>query len=266
MRSRYLLAIVFLAFFIISAWMWIVPPSENFVLAKSIFFLSSVLFAVVAAFLAIKSYGYNNEHAKNFMWIGAGLVLWFLGEFLWYFFILVLNIDPFPSLADFFYLVAYPLFFIGFYREMKLGKVRWSKAYITIFGIAFLLLAILVGYFGVYMAYDTEASFIENLVAIFYGVGDFFLIVILIHALFVTLEYKGGKIFCSWLFTFVGLAFILTADILFAIYTVPYESMEKPYYYIDLLWIGGYLFWGYGLFCVYSALQWARSRFLKRIK
>src|SRR5687768_2128365 len=47
-------------------------------------------------------------------WFAAGQATWVTGDVIWSFYVYALHQEPYPSVADVFYLCAYPLFLAGF--------------------------------------------------------------------------------------------------------------------------------------------------------
>jgi hypothetical protein len=255
-------ALVFI--FIISFFAYVFDIGGPFnQLIASTFYLLAPLVAIILGIKTVKIYGFKNQHGQAILFISLGILSWFVGEIIWELFDKVLGIDPFPSIADIFYLLGYPLLLSGLIKEVKQTKLKLKDQKTLLFFTSFiaLLLVTIVGYFGVYYAFDPELSLIENLVSVSYGVGDMILIIASLFVVKLAFDYQGGKLFKSWIFIFIGLMTTLAADILFAIYLTPYEEGLKPFIYLDLVWILSYLLLAYGFFSIYQSL----SIFTKRI-
>jgi len=206
-----------------------------------IIFLLSPLFAVVLGLLAVKKYTLQSVYGKSFLFLTLGFLCWLIGEAIWIYFFLA-DIGAFPSVADVFYLLAYPLILIGIILELKDGmSFKWNG--VTI-GIIVILLALtaLTGYYGVYWAYDEEATGAENIVAMSYGIGD---IILLVVVALLIIKYGGAFFSKSWML--LGLGFVLTwaGDILYAMFYEAYEEGLWLASQMDYLWIIGYLLMGF---------------------
>lgn len=251
MKLRTKLIYIFSLLFAITSALYVlrIGGDTNKFITNIIYLLFPVL-SVAAGFFALSKYNSINAHAKSIFYITLGIFFWMLGEVTWFVFRFLLQVDPYPSLADIFYLIAYPLVFMGLGNELRIGRVGWENmnAFVKLL-VVFLsiLLIFIVGYFGIYLAYKPSASFLENAIAIGYGVGDVLLIIPTLLILKLATEYKGGKIFSSWLAIFVALVAMLVGDLLFAIYTEQYNAIEWPYNLTDLTWIVSYLCFAYGL-------------------
>ena len=110
-------------------------------------YLLTPLIAIVAGFFTVRAYGFPSEHSRNFMLIIAGLGLWFVGEVIFSSYTLA-GIDPYPSIADIFYLLAYPFLMVGFYWESRSLKARLSSGDRVLFAVFCLLTAAVVFYTG----------------------------------------------------------------------------------------------------------------------
>lgn len=203
-----------------------------------------VLSPVVMGYIAQKIYGRDSVHGTFFWLMFLGIGLWVLGELLWFLFEWVFLIEPFPSIADVFYLAGYVPMFLGVYREIShvgLSYLKKNKTITGLLGVVFLMLSMLVVYFGIYGAYNQEAGFWINAISIGYGVGDLLLVWGSSLALGLLYEYKGGKITRIFSCLVIGFVFILLADLLFLQYHLEYSEGVRPYIYMDFLWVAGYL-------------------------
>ncbi|MBS3926912.1 MAG: GHKL domain-containing protein [Nitrosarchaeum sp.] len=63
--------------------------------------------------LTIKLYKQNHFQSKAFMLFTIGVSFWFIADQIWVIYENIYDVDPFPSIADIFYIGAYP-FFVGF--------------------------------------------------------------------------------------------------------------------------------------------------------
>lgn len=188
------------------------------------------------------------ENRKAWMFLVLGIGGFAIGELLWYVFSNFLGIDPFPSIADFFFLAGYPLIAFGLWFEFRHASVDVSNMNPEpVVGslLAGMLLAGITVYFGVYLAYDPTDSLFANIIAMLYGVFDLFLIMI---ALWVTVILQSAtelKDLRVWKFLTAALVGYLVADVLFAMYRFYYLAKLTPYVFIDLMWILGYIIFTY---------------------
>lgn len=220
---------------------------------------------LLGSFYVLKCYGVKSSQGKIFTLISMAFLFLFIGEFLWTIFIFM-GIDPYPSAADYFYILFYPLLFLALMRQLKVTNIDWrfKSLFLKVIMVAFALVLMgLVGYFGVYVAYDSQLSFIENAVAIAYGIGDLILILLAFFVLKMADEFKGGRLFVAWLMFSVALFITLIADIGFAIYTVPYEeSVLWALRTMDLFWVASFLVFAGSLFSLGNIVKDAQQKAL----
>lgn len=240
-----LLALVVISHFLMSSIIVVVFP------INTAFLISSSLLSTVAGFYAASIYGFDNPHGKSLLYISFGLLFWFIGEVTWDVYEFILNIDPYPSVADFAYLMFYPMFFLGLLNEIRISNFNWKKLSLfnsTLLAIVVIFLVIIVSYFGIYLSYNVDVSFIENSVAIFYGIGDLVLVILSLFVFKLASEYMGGRLSYPWICFLIAIFLMLVADILFAKYNIEYE--EGVWYFrefLDLFWNSGFLVFAYSL-------------------
>jgi len=230
-------------------------------------YLIASFFPVAAVMYALNLYGRKGQHGSALTFMFLSFLTLFVGEALWAIFEFI-GLDPYPSAADYFYIISYPLLFIGLLKEWRLMKVDWSEVSgfsKLMMSLITLALAGVVGYFGLYLAYDAGAGALENFVAMTYGVGDLILLVLAMFVLKMADEFKGGRLFYTWFGIFLGLIFTLFADIGFAIYYEPYEEGVFSFNVIlDFLWIGSFMAYAYGFYRMGEIVKSAQDRVLKQ--
>lgn len=240
--------------------------SSHALLTNGLFLLPPAL-ASLTGLGAAAIYGFSNPHGRTHLLLSLGFIAWFIGEVIWFYLRVILNVDPYPSAADIFYLVGYPLLFAGLFNELRQQKISlkdFDPFVRIVLGFAAVIVGFLVFYFGVFQAFDPSVTVMENLITMSYGLGDLVLIVPAVLILKTTLDYQKGKLFSPWMYLFAGLFLTLVADVLYAVFNDLYSSSVWPYTLIDLFWIAGYLSLAYGFFSVISVIESAHQRLQKR--
>jgi hypothetical protein len=263
MNAKKLVASLFAALFIIIAAVYVLRYSQ---LLGNVLFLLPPLLAVVCGLYAVRTYHFANVHGKSMALLTTGLLCLFIGELLFFLFQFVFHINPFPSVADIFYLAAYPLLLAGLLREITLHHVSWrdlSKLVLALVLLLMVALVFIVAYFGVFLAYNPGDAVINNSIAIAYGIADLMLIVPSLFILNMALDYRGGKLFNSWILILLALIFMMAGDILFAIFRDKYTSLIRPYTFIDLTWVASYLFFAYSFFYTTTTIKELDLQLLK---
>ncbi len=216
---------------------------------------SNIIFApvafapVVVAFETSRRYGWEFESKLGFIWLTflAGLFLWFLGEFVWAVYVLGFRIDvPYPSVADVFYVIGYPVFIYGlimyfmeFRQALSLKTVRlglFIAAVVIVMTVGFLYAPIMAS------SEDLTTVFLDLL----YITLDSIILIFSAEAFIFTLSYHsivGGGLWKAWLFLTVGAILDAGADLLFSYLTllgVYYEGHPSELLYL----------WAYVAFCL----------------
>jgi diguanylate cyclase len=255
----------FLLFSIGSYWLGFGGASNE--LMRNIAYLVAPAFAVMGGFYALSAHGWRGVASQPFVFLAIGLLLWGLGEVLWVYYDFVIRETPYPSLADSFYLLAYPFLFLGLLQQVKISGVNWKKfdpVIVFLFGIIAVLLAGVATYFGIYLAYDSTSTLLENVVAIGYGLADVVIILCSLLVLILAWEFKGGNLMRLYLYLFFAFVMTMVADVGFAIYNDEYVSgdwwLRNT---LDTLWIMQYLYFGFAFFTFGLSLKAVQARLLK---
>lgn len=243
----------FAALSLITLWSyWLAPQAPMAEWWQAMVYVLAPATTVAGGLVAVKEYGLRSLQGKIILVIVLGIFSWFVGEVFWTYYELVAKTDPYPSAADWFYLLGYVPLGIGLLWELKFLRHKVHKALSYTLRLLLTMLAILFSgvalYFGVWQAIKPEYSALENGVAISYGVVDIALVLMSLTVVIVTLEMRGGKFVGPWWWFLAGLGCTFVADIGFAMFTPQYETMVSYYKPIlDTIWIVGYLAMAYGL-------------------
>ncbi len=242
--------IILMAVFLVLLAIYVISPSIRIPQIQAF----SLIFSIVASLVGIytsRIYGFKSTIGRSFILITGGLICWSVAEIIWYVSDkLIEGGATSPSMADIFFLLAYPFFGAGIYYGFTMAKIKLkqvNQSLLVIVLTASLILTYLVVYFILFKAYDSTAEPIANIVNIGYGLGDLVMIILSLMTILVAREYKGGKLASFWKAIALGFLLVLIADIVYAIYGQQFLDDMKPYTYIDLLWIAGYLLPVYGM-------------------
>jgi hypothetical protein len=214
--------------------------------------LGCIFFSALGIYWLRLGFSITSPRSRTFLFLTAGIGYWFLGEVIFDYYQYIVKIDPFPSIADAFYLFAYPLLLLGLINEVITSQVQWRKLHrglLFLFVSLSLVLGVLVFYFGVFQAYNPTVSLLSNAIVMSYGLGDLLLLTATLFVLLLAWEFRGGKLSRVWLFFFLSFLLNLIADILYAVYEVEYESLVWFYKSaIDTFFMGSYLLFAYAMF------------------
>lgn len=195
---------------------------------------------VLSIIIAIR-FRMSGKHGKAWILFTLLAVSWFTAEQIWMVEELVYKIDPWPSLADFFYLAGYPfLFAFSIFYLLPLRKAISKKLVTTA---SLISVALLIPTFSSVYQSNSSTNAFEIVLATSYPVLD---ALVLCPALIgVSLFFKGEV---NFLWTLICAAVVLNviADTGFLMLT-----MNDSYYTghpIDLLYLWAYLLFAFGVY------------------
>lgn len=182
---------------------------------SDIFLPLTALLATISLFYAAK---FSKPKSKRiymaWLLIAASYFFNALGGTVWFIFEILLNYQPFPSLADVFYLMYYPLFLLGIYY-LPTRKFERNERISIILDISIVLLAALILFWNFLIGPTLELSIGEPIImlmlSIIYPIFDLMLLFALLMLIFQDYEIKN-----HWPLLFLiisALATILTNSI-----------------------------------------------------
>jgi signal transduction histidine kinase len=201
---------------------------------------SAVLYDVIAgsSLVAIAVGIWIHRPARPLPWIllAAGFGAFVAGEITWHVYSYGLGQDPFPSVADLFYLAGYPLLATGLLLLARArGAHRWQEqagfldaAIVTVgaFAIAWTFLML------PYVADETLPA-LDRVLSAAYPLMDVLLLTLLVRLLFA----PGRRSPAIWLLA-LGMTFNIAADVVF----LGLEAAGKATgTWIDCVWLLGYV-------------------------
>ena len=253
MKNKVKFALISLFAFIVLVFHFTENVHDSFVM--NFLYVIPPFLATCCAYYVYKKLHFSSTRGKAFLFLTLGLAFWAMAEFFWMVTVVFLDVKPFPSFVDIFYLIAYPLLAIGFWIEYHIGEIRWTAKKAIALSMVSVVLITLTGYFGIYYAYDSENAILENVVNILYGTGDVVLSLLSLLILAIVIEYKRGKFFRPWILIFFANILMILADVLFSLYFEEYDEGIRVYQYMDFLWAASYLLFTYGFFRVGYILE-----------
>ena len=75
----------------------------------------------------VRDFSITTPSGKVWLLMSIGMVFWCIGEIFWMIFTLQ-GIEAFPSLADYFYIIAYPILFVALLKQVKISPVRITSS------------------------------------------------------------------------------------------------------------------------------------------
>lgn len=168
--------------------------------------------------------------------IGSGVLAWGIGEIIWVYYEYILKIEvPYPGWADVFYILGYPLVFVGVLLLPHVNPGRLERVRISLDALAgsIAVAAIMwVTYLGDQIYLDPEIGFLEQFVNVMYPLGDVFLVVAL---MILAVRRSSQRFDIRLLALSVGLGVSFVADFIYII------QVEADTYVsggrLDALWL-----------------------------
>ncbi|MFN3654856.1 MAG: hypothetical protein ACK4TO_05965 [Candidatus Nitrosotenuis sp.] len=190
--------------------------------------------------LILVRFGINGMHGIAWASFGGYAISWFVAEMLWIVQELYLKIDPFPSVADIFYLIGYPflvMFFIAYLQPMRSAITKNMIAASFAFSIGILCISL---YFV--FSTTTNEDVFELLLATIYPVFD---AMVIIPALIGVGLFFKGHVNLMWTLLCLGTVSVFTADTAFLI-----AQNEESYYTgnpMEILFYWNYILLAFGI-------------------
>jgi diguanylate cyclase (GGDEF)-like protein len=168
--------------------------------------------------------------------------LYVIGDILWAVFEIILNINPYPSIADAFYLAYYPVFLIGLLllSQKSKSKIRQINNGLDA-SIVFIVFGLFLGVYALFpiMAVAQYETGLMRFLTLAYPLGDLILLsgmVILIY------NREEEKFEYPFIFIAVSVAIQIVADTFYSD-----QTLQNTYFtgsWVDSGWILGYFFLG----------------------
>ncbi len=208
--------------------------------------LSSILFNLLATTALYFAARRSRSFSKRLYWAWGILALaqlsFTFGDVAWAVIEIKLGLNPFPSIADAFYLIFYPLFFIGilYFPTRRLGQLNYSK---LLLDLSIILVAGTIGFWNLFLrpvaASQAGLPFFNQAISLAYPVGDLVLIFSVLKLLYLQSEAEDRLPF---LFLTVSAVVMVLTDSIYG-----YQSISRQYASGNLLdfgWIISYFMIG----------------------
>ncbi len=191
---------------------------------------------------------------KALIFLMLSFLCWFLAEQTWNLYEHVIEIDPYPSIADFFYLAA-PLFmFISLTIFLKSTEKKISK--IQIFFSSVIALIVLIPSLVFTVDFETETHLLEIIVGAAYPIADS---ILLVPAVITILFLIGNKRSFFWFMILSGIITMLAADTIFLFLVVNDGYVDG--HPVDILWVSSYTIWMFMMFFIITESNAKNSKY-----
>src|SRR5579885_587023 len=205
---------------------------------------------VVLSTLAIRKHGIKGNHGKAWIFFAICVGLWFIAERIWMIDELVYNTKPWPSMADFFWMAGYPLYYAFLIFYLKPFKDSITKKML----ISAVLVSLVILFPTLYLTIenDSELNNYEKALDASYPIADAISLVPAVIG--ISLFFKGEVNF-SWTLLLFGTLSFVVSD-----FGYLYLTLGNMYYTghpIDIPYIWAYILFS---FAIYTNLKIFRKR------
>jgi hypothetical protein len=212
---------------------------------QEVMLMTSIALGAIFLLILGSVYKLSTTMGKVWMFLGIGMMLWLIGEFLitYYDTSVYALLDPgdVPNygIYDLFYISAYPFLAVGLLIQMRLLKMSTSSKEKVGIAIAIVVSSVIIFWISLLpmiVAWGTSADIIGDIVLALYPVLDMFLIacVIIVFA-----KLRKGKINIAWILILIGFVVMTVADTVYQIYQqAEIEVLFAPF---DLMYLISYL-------------------------
>jgi PAS domain S-box-containing protein len=175
------------------------------------------LLIVLTLFYATKrSFKYGKKVQVAWMFITFSFIVYTVGDILWTILELRIHQSPFPSIADGFYLIFYPLFAIGIYYLSRFSFTKTEKLKIFLdMGIIIISVGLIFWTFLITPILSSGEDSFANTISVIYIIGDFLLFFVLLRGIY-SKNHEGSV---PLLFLSMSILVMIVTDIIFAVQT-----------------------------------------------
>ncbi len=217
---------------------------QNYSYLKTVFsdIISPIIeiIVVLSLFYAAKISGKEGKRTQiAWLILGIAVLSYAIGDSLWAILELVIHQQPFPSVADIFYLLFYPLFALGIYYLPRKPLSRKEELKLIMdTAIIIITVSLILWTFLIIPTVNSNQDILASFISISYIIGDIILFFALIRILFNNFNaYRGPLILLG-----IGIVFQVITDSFYS-----YQSLHGIYIsggFLDTGWVLSFIFVG----------------------
>ena len=240
LQSQWLLLAVLVGLVLVNITANFLDMDYTIIVGNIVYLPVVILLVTVSAFTLLRL-GHDGMHGIAWISLLIASSLWLTAEAAWIYHELVLQIDPFPSLADVFYSLGYPFLFVFMLAYLSPVRKGITKRSLT----GAISISAIILFFGLYQTVETSIEFdsIETFYAVLYPILDSILIVPAILGISL---FFSGRVNFMWAMVWFGMLSLFTADTIFM-----YSQMDDTYYTghpIEILFYFSYVLIAFGVY------------------
>ena len=198
------------------------------------------VFVAVASLMALR-FRSTGSHGKAWLFFLVAAISWFIAETLWSVYELAYNANPFPSVADVFYIGGYPFLFAFLMYYLKPVRRAITKKMLA----TAIVISVGVTIPGIYMAYssDPHVTLLENVLATAYPIAD---AIVFVPALIGISLFFRGEVNFTWSLVCIGILCFTIGDLGFQ-----FTTFTNTYYTghpVDIILMWSYILFSFGAY------------------
>lgn len=207
----------------------------------------------------------KSSMGKSVFFLSIGSIFWGLGTLVFAYYNIVLKVNvPYPSLADAFYIISWPLWFVAmvylsratgakFELRRSLGKYILFLIPIIIIAVSYYLLIVVARQGIVVNAGDSPVTTFFDLA---YPIGDLVILTTTLLIYGLSFRYLGGFFKSSIIIVLVGFVLNYFGDFAFVYYTTKGTYFVGDW--IDLIYTTAFFFLAFGA-CLIDPLLYSKN-------
>ena len=212
-------------------------------LFQDVIIVGSIALATVFLFYLSILYKPSTLIGKVWLLLALGALCWTFGELTFSYYELFTDINPFPSIADFFYLIAYLPLSLALILQMVHTEIMLSKKEKIIIAIVYALICVFVVITVIILPIQQEfpipqSEIFAYFVSALYPILD---LILILCVFIVFAKIRHGKVNTAWILLLIGILINTIADILFN-WVETLDLPEQMFYQYDLLYVISYIF------------------------
>lgn len=208
-------------------------PDDADTIASVFSFLNPLIVSIIGFFIAIRYRG-SIIFGKSYLALAVAYLGIFLGEVTYMIYDIVYDIEPYPSIADIFFFIQYPLLLIHLVLNIKFFTPKINK--IAKIWVTVMPITILIAYSILYTIEDgrgiLEFDFIYGIIFVYFSA------LTLSFAVIGAIIFKEGIIGKAWILLAVGILFNTIGDTWY--YNLELFEAYDLLHPVNMFWYAGY--------------------------
>ena len=219
--------------------------NKTLLMAAGVTKLGSLIIAAIFSFRSAHLLGKGNPARRPWLVLGSGLAAMSIGQGLLVSYQFMTGKTPFPSPADFWFVLSYPLIIVAMIQfAMTYAQSGFTADGLKIFAVVIFIVACAIAWPILQPVARMPAAPMEKALNLAYPSLDLLLMVPIAVLLRITSKFRGGAVWPIWLSLLVGFVFTAAGDILFAYLSALGHNELDPLIHAMFIVAYGNLAWG----------------------